>query len=380
MLLRLEMRRALPEYARTTLLLALLAGCNELPPIEHETEDLRIGTDFDGPLCAGTLADFQQQVDVVEEVLGLRVTEKLELFLFFDKHELFLFLDDGDWCSDPESIGGCYNRQKQQAYSTFTSARHEIVHAVVHAAVQRDPGDSLFEEGLATDLANRGLGFRSTLPSANLGLWPLEVSSSTAAHFMRFIRTRYTEEQLADILIESSQHKSPEHAKQAFTRATGDDFDEIEQLYLDTAPEFWAPRDPVAPPLAPASQDGWQITFDLDCNAIDTQGFHDHMWQRVRINVTTPGTYVFVVTPPATATINRHLTEDVPAGQPFPDDPPWPIGFDWFQAPEVIPSDWPTEMQLDVGFYDIEVQVPGVSPTTAVVRLFPKLGSISEVP
>lgn len=352
------------------LLLALLAGCNELPPIEYETEDLRIGTDFDGPLCAGTLVEFQQQVDVVEEVLGLRVRRKLELFLFL--HGV-----DGR-CGEP--FTSCYSIQKQQAYSTFTSARHEIVHAAVEAAVGRNAGDALFDEGLATDLANRGLAFKAFLPSSNLGLWPRDVSYTTAAHFMRFIRTRYTEEQLAQLFIESSQHKSPDHAKQAFAKATGDDFDEIEQLYLDTAPEFWAPREPVPPPFAPPTQDGWQITFDLDCNSADTQGFHDHMWQRVRIEVTTPGTYVFVVTPPATATINLHLTEDVPAGQPFPEDPSWPIGFDWFQAPEVIWPDWPTEIYFDAGLYDIEVQVPGVSPTTVAVRLFPKLGSVTEVP
>jgi hypothetical protein len=63
--------------------LALLVGC-DLPPIEYETEHLMIGTDREGPLRAGTLHEFDQQVQFVEQTLDFEVEGKLEVHIFED--------------------------------------------------------------------------------------------------------------------------------------------------------------------------------------------------------------------------------------------------------------------------------------------------------
>jgi hypothetical protein len=350
--------------------LVLSSGCNELPPMRYETDHLRIGTDFEGPVCAGTLHEFEEQVLFVEEAHDFQVQGKLELYLFKDSV--------GEWCGR-ESVPGCYfSHGEKRAYSTYPVARHEIVHAVmgqIHAG-----GSSFFAEGFAVDLTGEGSSFPVTYPSSNLGLLSIEVSHRTAGHFMRWLRSRYSSSELEDIMRHSGHHRSASHATAAFNKATGDDFHEVEQAYFETAPEFFAPFDIVEPPTVAAENGGWDIALDLNCEEIDTEGYDDEMWRRVRIEVTEPGYYVLVVTWPATATISLRRTEDLPVGDPIPNRPSWPIGDELFDAPEAWFPNVPLETWLDAGIYDIGVHVPGVAPTTAAVRIHPQVGPISELP
>lgn len=356
--------RAAPVLA----VLILSSGCNDLPPIKHETTHLRIGTGFDGPVCAGTLHEFDQQVEFVERTLDLQLEDKLELYLFVDGVD--------DWC-EHDDVPGCYSHDHKQAYSTFPAARHEIVHAVLG---QGHTGSGLFDEGFAVDLTGEGLSFPATYPSSNLGLPPGDVSHRTAGHFMRWLRSRYTADELKSIWLNTKQKKGAKHAATAFHDATGDDFHAIEQVYFDSAPEFFAPFDIVEPPIIPSEQDGWDILLEFDCERIETEGINDEMWRRVRIGVSAPGHYAFVVTWPATATIRLHRTENIQVGDALPERPWWPIGDDLFDPPEPWLPNVSEVTWLDVGIYDIEVHVPGVSKTKAAIRIYPQLGPISEVP
>ena len=343
----------------------LLLAC-DLPPIEYETEYLRIGTDSAAPVCAGTLHELDAQVRVVEDALDIRVENKLEVYLF----------EGTPSCKD--DVEGCYSHRKKRAYTSLSAAGHEIIHAAVHQNIGY--ADDLFDQGLAVDLTGRGLTFPRTYPASNLGLPSIAVSASTAGHFMRWLRSRYTASEIKDIVIYSEGKRSMKRALEAFRKATNDDFADVEQLYLDTAPEFYAPFDIVVPPTVAPTAGGWDIVASFDCTQVDTQGFGGEMWQRVRIEVTNPGPYVFVTTPPATATITHHHTEDVQVSDPIPVEPPWPIGDDWFDPPEVPLTDWPIEIELEAGLYDIEIHVPGTAPIRAAVGLHPKLGHIPTSP
>jgi hypothetical protein len=345
----------------------LVLAC-DLPPIEYETEHLRIGTDSAEPLCAGTLHELDAQVQIVEELLDFQVEDQLDLYLFED--------GPSKWCIN--NVEGCYHRQEKRAYASIEAARHEIVHAALHKSVGL--GDAFFDEGLAVDLTGQGLKFPKFYPTSNLGLSSIDVAQPAAGHFMRWLRSRHTASEIKNIMIYSKRDRGQNHAERAFRKATNDEFTDIEQLYLDTAPEFLAPFDIVAPPMVAPTDNGWDIVVSFDCTHTDTQGFGGKMWRRVRIEVPVPGPYVFVATPPATATITRHHTEDIEVGDPIPAAPHWPIGDDWFDPPEAPMTDWPTEVDLESGIYDIEITVPGTSPTTAAVGLHPKIGTLSTVP
>jgi hypothetical protein len=345
----------------------LVLAC-DLPPIEYETEHLRIGTDSAEPICEGTLHELDAHVRVVEERLDFRIEDKLELYLFED--------GPSEWCKN--DVGGCYHRREKRAYASIEAAGHELVHAALHQNVGF--GDAFFDEGLAVDLTGRGLKFSMTSPASNLGLSSIDVSQFGAGHFMRWLRSRYTASEIKDIVVHSVRKRGPNHAKNAFRKATNDEFADVEQLYLETAPEFSAPFDLVAPFTVAAGDKGWDIVISLDCTDIDTQGFGGEMWRRVRIEVTEPGPHVFIATPPATATITRHRTQDVQVGEPIPPELHWPIGDDWFDAPETPMTDWPIEIFLESGVYDIEIHVPGTTPTTAAVGLYPKIGTIPAEP
>ncbi len=158
------------------LLAAVVGFACDLPPIEYETEHLRIGTDSDEPICAGTLDELEARVRVVEDVLEVRVEEKLELYLF----------EGGvtGWCS--EAAAGCYSRREKRVYTPLEHAGHEIVHAAVHQTI--GGSDALFNEGFAVDLTGANSGFPGTYPGSNLGLSSPEVSRPTAGHFMRWLR------------------------------------------------------------------------------------------------------------------------------------------------------------------------------------------------
>src|SRR5690554_2673815 len=69
------------EKVVPAVLSAPLVGCDAPPPIKYETQYLRIGADFDGPMCAGTVHEFDQQVEFVETALDFEVVGKLEHFL-----------------------------------------------------------------------------------------------------------------------------------------------------------------------------------------------------------------------------------------------------------------------------------------------------------
>lgn len=348
--------------------LLLLGGCNELPPIRYETLHLRIGTDFEGPVCAGTLHEFDKQVEVAEEALDFQIEGKLELYLFADSVSA--------WCK-VEDAPGCYSHSTRQAYSTFPVARHEIVHAVTG---QIHSGNIFFDEGFAIDLTGQGLGFPDTYPSSNLGLNPDKVSHRTAGHFMRWLRLQYTASEIESVWRHSEHNRGAAHAEAAFKKGTGDDFHRVEQEYFDSSADFFAPFDIVEPPIIASEMGEWVIFLEFDCDDVSTHGFDDEMWRRVRIEVVFPGYYIMVVTPPATATITLRRDEDIQVTDPFPEVPSWPIGDDLFDPPEPWPPGIPQDTWLDPGTYDIEVRVPGVSPTEAAVRIHPRLGPISEVP
>jgi hypothetical protein len=344
------------RLAASALWAVAILGCVELPPIEYETEHLRIGTDLDGPLCEGTLVALDQQVQVVEEALEFEVEGKLELYVL--EHV-------GDFCDHVH--GGCYDGKKRRAYAMLWAAPHELVHAAAHQVGQGNP---LFGEGLATDLTGEGLRFSTSYPSSNLAVDSSDVSQETAGHFMRWLRSQYSAREIKEILVQTSPARDSDHAKKAFEEVTGDSFEQAQQDYFASAPEFFAGFDIVAPPTVEPVNGGWDIVVDFDCRDQNTEGYRDRMWRRFRIEVPELRAYVFEVTSPGSATITFPQFEDVP------------VGGEVFDESGDPPTQYtrPTELEIGGGTYDITVHVEGVEPVTVGVRLHPKIGTTTTVP
>jgi hypothetical protein len=81
-------------------LLGLTAACkSELPELTYEGEFVRVGTDFDAPICAGNLADFDREIARIETTLEFGGEGKTELWIL-DDVDLF-----ARYC--PPDVGGC---------------------------------------------------------------------------------------------------------------------------------------------------------------------------------------------------------------------------------------------------------------------------------
>ncbi|HVH97925.1 MAG TPA: hypothetical protein VM869_04420 [Enhygromyxa sp.] len=226
--------------ARTALPFALLvlAGCREIPEVAYETEHFEIAPDFDHPICAGTLAHFEDHLDFVESALARSVP-------FGERIRFYWITEDLDsWCSDGSL--GCYYPGTRVIVGTGESASHEIVHAVLNAEATTN---YFLEEALAELFSGVGAYHRDELdqrpsPSELLWLSPTdyrfgELDYEVAAHFMAYVYREYgsgSTRGIAEVVVSGA---GPPDLEQVFERFTGFDFDYVEADYEARASVFY---------------------------------------------------------------------------------------------------------------------------------------------
>lgn len=230
------------KRARTALPLLLaplaLASCREVPEVAYETEHFEIAPDFDHPICAGTLAHFEDHLDFVESALARSVP-------FGERIRFYWITEDLDsWCS--EGSLGCYYPGTRVIVGTGESASHEIVHAVLNAEAHTN---YFLEEALAELFSGVGAYHRDELderpsPSELLWLSPTdyrfgELDYEVAAHFMAFVYREYgngSTRGIADVVVSGA---GPPELEQVFERFTGSKFDVVEADYEADASVFY---------------------------------------------------------------------------------------------------------------------------------------------
>jgi hypothetical protein len=232
------MNRATTALPFAALALLVLGGCKEIPEVAYETEHFEIAPDFDYPICAGTLARFEDHLDFVESSLARSVP-------FGERIRFYWITEDLDsWCRSRAL--GCYYPGTRVIVGTGGSANHEIVHAVLNASAHTN---YFLEEALAELFSGAGAQHRAALddrpsPSELLWLSPSayrygELDYAVAKHFMAYVHREFgagSTRGIADVVVTGA---GPPELEAVFERYAGFDFDFIEADYQARARSFY---------------------------------------------------------------------------------------------------------------------------------------------
>jgi hypothetical protein len=348
-----------------------LASCSEpdLPAIRYHTEHLEIGTDYDEPTCAGTLAALERHAVLLEQWLDTSIDSKIEVYLF----------EDGDPPCVEEPVSGCFDPGTGQVITRFGSARHELAHAVSH---QWGSPDHFYSEGLARAFSGERTVFRGAdaLPSRSLGLDVFEIPGGAAGHFVRWLYERHGPAPLATLFCKSEAGDPSD----AFRETYGMTIEDAEQSYFAEGPEaypglsFCTHEVEVLP-----WQDGvFRHAVELDCDQDHTRGFRS-MARTIGFEIDEPGLYAFEIEEPARARIFTCQTEIVEAGvalpasfSPIGDEP----GGSLWSPPETIASGQLVDLALERGRHRMTIEVPDAGTTTIRVHLASKFSVPAREP
>lgn len=220
--------------ARLPLALALssfaLAGCQQPPEVRYETEHFEIATDFDAPVCAGTLRYLEDHLAFAESELHHKLPAGAKIRLYWLEHSV------GDWCH--EGAAGCYYPGTRVIFSEGQSMTHEVIHALLNAEAQT----SLFiEEGLAEVYSGVGARyFRAPgeRPPVDELIWltPKEYRASEldyalAAHFLAWLEREYgrvATQRIVEVVVAGG---GPKQLDAALERTISADTEDIEEIY-----------------------------------------------------------------------------------------------------------------------------------------------------
>ncbi|MEM7152905.1 MAG: hypothetical protein AAF799_08680 [Myxococcota bacterium] len=161
-----------------------LAACQPLPEVEYETERLSLATDFDEPVCAGTLAALDSAAAHIDDTFARDDND--------DRYVVYWLEDElSDFCDDDAS--GCYYPGTRVVFAHAESIAHELVHATIDS-----PGDAFFmEEGIAELYGGTGVRHRASNIEGRLASQLMlsrrdyehgRLSYPQAAHFTHWLR------------------------------------------------------------------------------------------------------------------------------------------------------------------------------------------------
>jgi hypothetical protein len=217
---------------------ATATACTDIPAVAYETEHFEVAPDFEHPICAGTLAYFEEHLSFVESSLARSVP--------FGEHIRFYWIteDLDSWCS--ERALGCYYPGTRVIVGSGESVSHEIVHAVLNAESQTN---YFLEEGMGelySGVATYHLDIHDTRPDPGELLWLTpsdyrfgDLDYDVAGHFMAYVEATYgsgVTRAMADVVVTAA---GPPELENAFARFTGVSFETLEKNYAKKAPNYY---------------------------------------------------------------------------------------------------------------------------------------------
>ncbi len=212
-----------------------VTGCAELPEVEYFTDRIELGVDFDTPVCEGSLAELDAQVERIEGELG-RTADPRPIRVYW--------LEDGPDTYCDEGRTGCYFPATRVLFSKSSSLDHELLHAVVDSE-----GESYFvEEGLAELLSGVGvvydMGDGKVSPTQRLRLSRSDyreggLDYGAAAHFMHYVFRRGGTKAVRQLGLEIAKDPSPHQLEQVLERTLGGTVAGIEADYAAQAPRYF---------------------------------------------------------------------------------------------------------------------------------------------
>ncbi len=197
-----------------------LLAC-EQPELRYETEHLRIGTDFDEPLCRGDLDRMELVITVAESLLATSVEERVDVYLWSVE----------DWpganvvCR--AGTGGCYLRSGPTIYANQALIDHELIHAVT-ATLGRPA--TIWDEGAAEALQSQRKRYATSRITDNLELEAPELDYNAAGSFVRWLLETRGPEQLRELLETGGD------PRESFEHVYGMTVEQAEDQYFVEAP------------------------------------------------------------------------------------------------------------------------------------------------
>ena len=298
----------------TVLVLGLGLGpaCQQLPELRYETEHLRIGTEFDEPLCRGDLDHLELVITTLEAQLATTVDEPIEVYLWDPRERSGA---NPGWCSD-ESVLGCF--KDGAVYASQISVDHELVHAVV--ATLGDPAP-FWSEGAAEALQTDRTLFGSVAPTASIDLDASQLSYLTAGHFSRWLLETHGLELYRELLRASgSASVAFEHTYEMTLE------DAEEQFYAEAPYSFGAVISCDHGALEQTQAQSWSQSMEIDCDNADVHSGLSGVGAFRVLTISERGNYAFSTTG-ETGLISRCADEDLDLPPPlskqdFGDIPP----------------------------------------------------------
>jgi hypothetical protein len=322
---------------------ALAIGCESstspLPELRYEGEHVRVGTDFDVPICRGTLDDFDREIERIEARLELNAEGKTALWILADDalYESFCPANTGD-CAAWESAGGTLMRQNAPV-----TMWHALAHDRVNRAARKRIANSkgLFVEGMSEALARiycePSIAWTPTPAITDALLaegsehadFTLE-GKTLASMLMRWLIETHGPDAVQDFMVAVDTRDSPDEVREVYSAYFGSSLDEDLYAHLDWNADARHPYEVGCrgePP--PSDEPGtWVLEANLDCDShLVRSNWYEHRpermgagWVEWRLDVESEGYYQVVGDVPADTelTISQCVCEpgDWPSADP----------------------------------------------------------------
>lgn len=215
---------------------ALSVGCGGLPEVEYRTDRLEVATDFDAPICRGTLDGFDDHVDRIEDMLAVGYSNDPIRVYWVSPGEV------EDRCGEGRS--GCFFPATRVVFTRGASIAHELVHAVLDSE-----GESYFiEEGMAEMLSGVGVfydaGEATESPAERLRLSRSEYRNGeldydAAAHFMRWVYETAGPSSMRRLADEIEARSSADDIVRTLESVLSESMGSIETNYRSRAPRYY---------------------------------------------------------------------------------------------------------------------------------------------
>jgi hypothetical protein len=237
-----------------------------LPEARYETERLRIGTDFEAPVCEGTLRLLDRSAERVLARVGQDPDDVYELHWLEDR------LDE--YC-DP-AHNGCYYPGTRIGFARGGSLMHELTHAAIDS-----PDEGFFlEEGIANMLGGgsvacsrgRRVGLEADLRTTRRQYRDHAVDYPKATHLVHYLRDREGNGAIERIVSALHRGIDGDGLVELLDETIGWPVSVLERGWQDDAPHRYP--DPLLAELPELELDGsgaW-IELDFDCDSPDTFG------------------------------------------------------------------------------------------------------------
>ena len=234
------------------------------PDVEFtvHTPHLNIAPAYDGPLCAGTIAQWEEQAAYLVGLWDIELPRPIPIYLLSGGANS---IDLHDYCDSGASA--CYDGATASIYTAAKSAPHEIVHAVL--APVGHPTSLMVEstaEAFAGDTAPRYTG---VLTPPNFLLH----KSYDHGHFMRWLAQAFSPATFIELYAAMPKNADSVVLNEVLEEILGLSEEELIAEYRATAAYVYPGHSMCQSELLAWQGDGLlDHTIVLDCNDINTFG------------------------------------------------------------------------------------------------------------